>query len=377
MSLRPIIASLPSKFAPLIAANLISDAIFIKNEAIQKRTDLEAQHTFEWGNTVRAVWGASIRKDTLQAPFYLNSNKTQTYDLKRLFGHVEWQANPKLTFNVGAMIEYDDFTGTDISPRASVNFKLHSDHTLRLGISSALRTASYLEEKFQDKVTINTKIPNPKMLIFQYRANLGSLNPKQIISREVSYRGKFGHFNVDARLFRDRIIDVICETNRTDFTTPFNTFLLNPLSVRFFENSGSAEMNGLEFQAKWRMLPQINLLLNYAYTHIRQTRSPLKEEYVDAMPRNTLSAFITHRFNPKWDGSAVYYQISKTHMLGDGNDVDLVQRTDVRLARQFKNGPVMGEFSALVANMLNNHFEEFANYNTHKRRARINVLINF
>ena len=377
VDLRPIIASLPSRFAPLIAENLVSNAIFIKNEVIQKRTDLETQHTFAWGNKIRAVWGASIRKDTLQAPFYLSSSKTQTFDLKRLFGHVEWQANPKLTFNTGAMIEHNDFTGTDISPRASVNFKLHPDHTLRLGISSALRTANYVEEKFQDKVTINTKIPNPKTLIFQYRANLGNLNPEQIISREVGYMGKFGHFNVDARLFSDLISDVIRETNRTDFTVPSNTFLLNPRSVRFFENSGSAEMNGLEFQAKWRVRSQTNLLLNYAYTHIRQTRSTLKEEYVDAMPRNTLSALITHRFNPKWDGSVVYYQTSKTHMLGDGNDVDLVRRADVRLARQFKNGPVTGEFSAVVENMFNNHYEEFADYNTHKRRARINVLVNF
>ena len=377
VDLRPIIASLPNRFAPLIAENLVSNAIFIKNEVIQKRTDLETQHTFAWGNKIRAVWGASIRKDTLQAPFYLSSSKTQTFDLKRLFGHVEWQANPKLTFNTGAMIEHNDFTGTDISPRASVNFKLHPDHTLRLGISSALRTANYVEEKFQDKVTINTKIPNPKTLIFQYRANLGNLNPEQIISREVGYMGKFGHFNVDARLFSDLISDVIRETNRTDFTVPSNTFLLNPRSVRFFENSGSAEMNGLEFQAKWRVRSQTNLLLNYAYTHIRQTRSTLKEEYVDAMPRNTLSALITHRFNPKWDGSVVYYQTSKTHMLGDGNDVDLVRRADVRLARQFKNGPVTGEFSAVVENMFNNHYEEFADYNTHKRRARINVLVNF
>ena len=366
VNLRPIVASLPNKFAPLIAANLVSDAIFIKNEVNQKRTDIEAQHTFAWGKTIRAVWGGSIRKDTLQAPFYFSTHKTQTYDLKRLFGHVEWQANPKITFNTGAMIEHNDFTGTDISPRASVNFKLHPDHTLRLGISSALRTPNYVEEKFQDRLTINTKLPNPKALIFQYRANLGNLDPEQIISRKLGYTGKF-----------DRISEVIRETKRINFIAPSSTFLLNPRDVKYFKNSGSAEMNGLEFQAKWRMSPQTKLLLNYAFTHIRQTRSSLKKEYVDAMPRNTLSALITHRFNPKRDGSEVYYQTSKAHMLGDGNDVDRIRRADVRLARQFKNGPKTGEFSAVVENMLNNHYEEFADYNTHKRSAPINLLVNF
>ena len=279
VNLRPIISGLPGRSARRIAAALVSDTVFIKNEVIQERTDLEAQHTFSAGDNIRAVWGASVRQDTLYAPFYLNSNKKQTFDLQRLFAHVEWQANPKITLNTGAMIEHNDFTGTDLSPRASVNFKLHPNHTLRLGISSALRTPNYVEEKFQDRLTINTKLPNPKALIFQYRANPGNLDPEQIISREIGYLGKFGHFNLDARLFNDRISDVIRGIDRNDFTAPVNTLLLNPNDVRFSENSGSDEMNEAEFQANWRMTPQTHLLLNYAYTHIRQTRAKLKEEY--------------------------------------------------------------------------------------------------
>ncbi len=374
---RPIIGGLKFALAPVLANALVEGSVFIKNEVIQKRTDIEAQHTFAWGKDIRAVWGGSVRQDTLYAPFYLNSNKTQIFDLQRLFGHVEWQANPKITFNTGAMIEHNDFTGTDISPRASVNFKLHPDHTIRLGISSALRTPTYVEEKFQDQLTLNTTLPNPKALIIKFRANPGGLDPQQIISREIGYLGKFGHFNLDARLFSDRISDVIRDTDRKNFTAPANTLLLNPRSVRFSENSGAAEMNGLEFQAKWRMSTQTNLLLNYAYSHIRQTKAKLKEEYVDAMPRNTLSALITHRFDPNWDGSLIYYQTSKTHMLGDGNDVDLSRRADIRLARKFERGSLNGEFSAVIENMFNNHYEEFADYNTHKRRARLNLLVNF
>ena len=276
VNLPPIISGLPGRSARRIAAALVSDTVFIKNEVIQERTDIEAQHTFSAGDNIRAVWGASVRQDTLYAPFYLNSNKKQAFDLQRLFAHVEWQPNPKITLNTGAMIEHNDFTGTDLSPRASVNFKLHPNHTLRLGISSALRTPNYVEEKFQDRLTINTKLPNPKALIFQYRANPGNLDPEQIISREIGYLGKFGHFNLDARLFNDRISDVIRDIDRNDFTAPVNTLLLNPNDVRFSENSGSDEMNGAEFQANWRMTPQTHLLLNYAYTHIRQTRARLR-----------------------------------------------------------------------------------------------------
>ena len=95
------------------------------------------------------------------------------------------------------------------------------------------------------------------------------------------------------------------------------------------------------------------------------------------MPRNTLSALIIDRFNRQWYGSFVYYQASEAHLLGDGNDVDLIRRADVRLARQFNKGPWKGELSAVVENVFNNHYEEFADYNTHKRRARINIMLNF
>lgn len=34
-------------------------------------------------------------------------------------------------------------------------------------------------------------------------------------------------------------------------------------------------------------------------------------------------------------------------------------------------------FVAVVENLFNNHYEEFSNYNTAKRRARLNLTLNF
>lgn len=363
-------------FLPFIAI----DKLRIKNEVIQKRTDIEAQHTFALGPNIRAVWGGSVRQDSMYAPFYLDSKKTDYFDLQRLFGHMEWRAHKKLTLNLGAMVEHNDFTGTDISPRASMNIKLHPDHTIRLGISSALRTPTYTEEKFQNRLVIPTTLPNPlsaTALIFQYNANKSNLDPAQIISREIGYLGKFGDLQLDARLFSDRLDGIIKDNERTDFTSPPNTLLLNPTSVRFSQNNGSAEMNGIEFQANWQLSRQTKLLFNHAYVHIRETAPKLKVEYVDSMPRNTMSALITHQFNHQWDGSLAYYQTSEAHLLGDGNNVDLIRRTDVRLARKFNTGRFTGEISAVVENLFNDHYEEFADYNTLKRRGRINLRLDF
>jgi iron complex outermembrane receptor protein len=376
VNLRPL---LPAPFRPFLA----SDTAHINNEVTQGRTDIEAQHTFALGNNIRAVWGGSIRQDTMYAPYYLATKKTDKFDLQRLFGHVEWRPFEKLTLNTGAMLEHNDFTGTDVSPRASINFKPFKNHTFRLGISSALRTPNYLEERFQDRLTLPLNQPNPlsaTALIVQFRANKGNVDPEQIISRELGYVGKIGDLQLDVRAFSDRINDVIRFRPRTDFSAPPNTILLNiPLDIDINSavNDGSAAVEGIEWQANWQFTKNTKLLLNHSYVHIRETQNGLKRNFINSAPSNTISALVTHRFDQNWDASFAYYQISKVTQLGDGDPVDLIRKCDLRVARKFNSGSWKGEVSAVIENLFNDHYQEFADYNTLKRRARVNLSLDF
>ncbi len=372
VNLRPILGPL----GPFI----INDNLYINNTVVQQRTDIEAQQTFALGTQIRAVWGGSLRQDSVYAPNYLDSRKTDYFNLQRIFGHAEWRAHEKLTLNAGAMMEHNDFTGTDISPRVSLNFKPHPNHTFRIGSSSALRTPNYVEEKFKDRLVIPTVLPNPNTLIFQYRANQGGLSPERIISRELGYLGKIGRLELDARLFSDQIDDVIRDADRTDFTVPANALLLNPFldaDVTSNANRGGARVEGLEFQANWRIGRNTNLLVNHSYVHIRETTEGLKRDFADSAPRNTFSSLLTHRFNRQWDASLAYYQVSKANLLGDGDEVDLIRKSDLRVARKFESGRWNGEVNMVIENLFNNHYEEFAEYNTFKRRGRINVRLDF
>lgn len=376
VNLRPIIAAI----SPVVAASLVNDNLYVNNAVVQQRTDIEAQQTFALGKQIRAVWGGSIRQDSVYAPNYLDSRKTDYFNLQRLFGHAEWRAHEKLTVNAGALIEHNDFTGTDTSPRASLNFKPHPNHTFRIGASSALRTPNYVEERFRDRLVVPTTLANPNTLIFQYRANTGNLAPEQIISRELGYLGKVGRLQLDARLFSDKISDVIRDADRTNLVVPPNAVLLNPFldaDIVTNVNRGGAEVNGIEFQANWQVSRHTNLLVNHAYIHIRETEEGLKGDYVSSAPRNTISALLTHRFNPQWDASLAYYQTSQTNLLGDGNKVDLIRKSDLRVARKFETGRWKGEVTLVIENLFNNHYEEFARYNTFERRGRMNVRLDF
>jgi iron complex outermembrane recepter protein len=361
---------------PAFAAALAQDRISIKNEVVTERYDIEAQHNFSIGKKIRAVWGGSIRQDSLYAPFYLGTNKTDYFDLQRLFGHAEWQAHEKIVLNAGAMMEHNDFTGTDISPRASINFKLTPNHTIRLGASSALRTPNYVEEKFQRAIKVPTIAPNPTLLL-QVDANKGNVNPEQIVSREIGYLGKLGDFSLDARVFYDTISNHIRFRDRTDFVPPQGFLLLATDDIANGTNEGSAKINGFEAQAKWQLAAKTNLLFNYANVRIRETQTELKRNYVDSTPSNTVSALLTHKFNQNWDASLAYYQTSKVTALGDGDTVDLARRTDARLARKLNAGRFTGEISVVIENLFNDHYEEFADYNTLNRRGRINLKLDF
>ncbi|MEO6117615.1 MAG: TonB-dependent receptor [Methylotenera sp.] len=350
--------------------------ITVKNLVETERYDLEAQHNFAIGKNIRVVWGGSVREDAMYAPHYLGTNKTDYFDLQRVFGHAEWRAHEKLLFNVGAMVEHNDFTGTDISPRASINFKLKPNHTIRLGVSSALRTPNYTEEKFNRRVIAPTLNPNISLLA-QFNGDKGNVRPEHIVSREIGYLGKVGRLSVDTRLFHDSITDVIRNRERDDFVTPPGLFLVNPDDVQNGLNDGSATVNGFETQFKWQLARKTNVLLNYAYVKIRETQDGLVRNFINSMPRNTISALITHQFDNRWDASFAYYQTSKTTLLGDGDPVDLIRKSDVRVARKFNSGRWNGEVSAVVENVFNEHYQEFADYNTLKRRARINVSLDF
>ena len=373
-NLRPI--------AGVLGPFLLNDTITVQNPVETERYDIEAQHNFSLGNKFRLVWGASLRQDGMYAPHYLGTEATDHFNLQRLFGHVEWQANDWLVANAGAMVEHNDFTGTDLSPRGSLNFKLAPQHTVRLGISSALRTPNYLEEKFNRRLLVPTTNP-ANTILFQYAADKGNLEPEKIISREIGYLGKVGNLSLDARFYHDSLFDNIRLLPRTGFAAPPGFTLFPPSGgISNGTNAGSATIEGFEMQAKWQITLDTHLLFNYAGENISQTvplgfTPALKKALESSMPSNTVSALITHQFSNNWDGSLAYYQTSKVEALGDGQPVGLIRRTDTRLARKFNFGSKHGEVSFVAENLFDNDYQEFARYNIAKRRARINVSLDF
>lgn len=340
------------------------------------RYDIETQLSAVLSDDFQYAVGGSIRRDKLYSPFWIGSNNVQNFDLRRLFAQAQYDIHPKLTLNGGFMIEDNDFTNTDFSPRASMNIHITPNQTLRIGYSEAFRTPSYLEEKFRGGILLTTSIP--QSILLQRFFNEGDLKPEKIQSREIGYVAKWANIAVDAKFFNDTISNYIGEVDNNDFVAPAGTILAGG-DVGTFRNQGSLDIQGFETQIQLMFSADTKLMVNYVHlkNFPNNVVSNRIDDVMDATPRDISSFLLTHHFNSDWDASFSGYYNSPVRALGDGNPVDSNHRFDARVAKRFRWNTCDGEVSLNIQNLTDRHEKEFADYNVLRRRAFVNVRLDF
>lgn len=257
-----------------------------------------------------------------------------------------------------------------------MNIHITPNQTIRIGYSEAFRTPSYLEEKFRGGVLIAA--PGIDPILLQRFFNEGNLKPEKIQSREVSYVAKWQNISIDAKFFNDTISNYITEFDNENFVQPPNT-TPSGLDVGTFRNQGSLDIQGFETQVQLMFSQDTKLLVNYA--HIKNFPNNVKanevDDLIDATPRDMSSFLLTHRFNSDWDASFSGYYNSPVRALGDGNPVDSNHRFDARVAKRFRWNACDGEISLNIQNLTDRHEKEFADYNVLRRRAFVNIRLDF
>ncbi|MCW9055941.1 MAG: TonB-dependent receptor, partial [Gammaproteobacteria bacterium] len=115
--------------------------ITIKSE----RHDLELNYILNLKN-FRLVTGTSARIDIVSADNVFRNNNTLYHKLYRGYAHGEYRLLENWLFNAGFMIENNDISGTDFSPRVSILHHINKNHTLRLSTSKATRTPTLYDQ---------------------------------------------------------------------------------------------------------------------------------------------------------------------------------------------------------------------------------------
>ncbi|WP_232504399.1 TonB-dependent receptor plug domain-containing protein [Sulfuricella denitrificans] len=358
-------------------------------DVVAHRYDLEVQHTFSPSDHTRLVWGGSVRLDQTYWPLYLNRQDSFDFHLARLFGNLEWRVKPEVLVNVGAMAENNDFTGTDVTPRMAVNWHFAAGHTLRASHSKATRTPTLYEAEADNRYRVPTGVPAFPQADLIFRSATNGLRPERIASTELGYIGHLASLNVDFRLFHDELTDLISPykynpCNPTGTLPNLGGYVVPPfvpagltvpgiacygVSSTASHNAGSAVVKGFETQLQWQLGQRTKLIYGLSHTRIASPNED-GQAYTNSAPTNSQSLMLTHRFNDRWSGSLMGYQVGEVRMVGadSGPDklsyfVDTYRRWDGRVAYRFKAGTGNGELALVVQNLADSNYFEYRHDN--------------
>lgn len=351
---------------PFLNRGLPILATVIRNDLDAERFDLEFQRNQRLTPALRLAWGLSSRLDRIHAPLYLGNDLTQKTQLQRAFLNAEWHPATDWIVNTGAALEHNDITGTDLSPRLALSYHLAPGHTLRAGVSRALRTPTVLEDIGSYSVTVNTAIG--PISVPRYFGN-ASLPPEKITSHELAYLfdAPAQGFSADIRFYVDHIRNVIAPVK---VIAPFEYFV--------FQNAADVTAKGVQTQVRWRHgATQLNFSHAYTKTIIeRSFNDAVAEDLQYSNPVHTASALLSHRFGRSIEGSLGYYYVSVLEPIGDGDRLKNNRRLDARLAYDFHLGAQRGQIAMVVQNLFK-PYNEYRNDNAFKLRALATLNVEF
>ncbi|MFZ5724171.1 MAG: TonB-dependent receptor plug domain-containing protein [Pseudomonadota bacterium] len=304
----------------------------------ESRFDIEVQDTLRISDQLRLVSGASYRRDSASSASYTGGQVDN--EILRLFAHGEYRLVDPLLLNLGAMLEDDDISGSSLSPRAGINWRIRDQQALRLVGSRAFRTQDLYEEHANTRITFGNLSPpystdggvttESERDLFLMQQAPGNLKPEEINSLELGYFGYFpaARLEVDVRWFRERLGKLISDPiNPFDFET---------------DNSSRTELNGIEWQAKHRVAPGSWLWASYAYIDNESTH-PNELKFT---ARHSGSFAVAHRFPSRWSGSAAWY-VERHQNENKVRDRRFhLDRLDLRLARDIPLGEATLQFFA-------------------------------
>ena len=337
---------------------------------LQTRSNVELQVNEQWRPNLRGVWGGEVRQETVTSPQNYNAGKRWSGELARVFGNVEWRPYERVLLHGGTMLEHHYFTGTDVSPRAALNFTVVPGHVIRLGISRAYRSPTFFEEKGNQVFVLQSGAIADVVTVPS-----DGLKPERVLSREIGYVGQWNaaRLDLDVRLFQDKIDDFIGQ-DKADFDITDDSGLrVNEFK---YANIGSARSHGGEVQLHWRPTRALDVSAHYARVFleahfggasIHNVINFNKDVPVSA-PRNTWGLQASYRLDQGWEASLGVWRSDAMKWLSEGDITQAFNRIDARLARRWKWQGREVE-AAVVGQNLGDNYQEFRDTNIVSRRV--------
>ena len=343
----------------------------INDDVKAERHNLELTQSIYPDEDLKLVWGLSAQTDFVRAPQALGVDEKVKHQQYRVFANVEWYVNQSNVINLGGLVEKNDFSDTELSPRLSFTHAFNNQHKVRLGISQAIRSPFIYEEManvaYTEDLTVGG-VPIGTTLREQVILGNVNLNNEKIISREIAYFGEFINSSLlfNARLFHDDITDYI-DTLKEDVDPAIDNVPDDPNdfgdpnaanTVLVFQNPISSTTNGLELELDYHIDMSLRLIASGAIINISSNSDAISL----SAPQHSYSLLLTKRFNEKYNGSLGYYFVdefkwtdARSPSPTDVYTTDDYHALDMRLSRNFKFSQTDGSLSLVLKNLLDDY----------------------
>jgi len=368
--------------------------VLVDESNLAERHDFEVNYYVNPTESIRTVSGFSLRQDSVISERLFDTKDELMTDISRLFGHVEWRINQDFILNTGLMIEDHEVSDTSYSPRISLIHKLTPKQSLRIGISSATRAPSAVEESinaiYYPSLTISgTGICSTAFYPFILGAGFdcvastddiipipvfvtnGGLDFEHITSTEIGYHGELlnNRLTMDVKIFYDEVTDlIVLESNDS------------------FENSQSVTLHGLEYALKYSPNRRFNIYFNYAYLKIEDeapTGVTLDETFANSAPEHSYGLTLFAKFNKSYSGTIEYINVGEMYWMDVSTtpveDYDIL---NLKLTRSVKLKKSILKASLILRNVSGdyNDYGEYSNITESTMSSRVILdlqLLNF
>jgi len=352
-------ANLPPLF-PIIPISMSRKSI---------RDNLDYQHILSVSSSLRAVWGAELRREVVDSrALFFNTGGAST-TLARVYGNAEWRPSQMLTVNAGAMWEHYAEHASTLAPRLFANWHVAPGQTVRTGISRAYRAPSSFEEHADYRVMASD------VLFQQAWLGPGSLKPEQMTATEIGYLAQSpdGNSTFDLRLYREDLRNQIIQV---DIPAPPSALVSDTYSTA--NSPSGAVIRGIEYQLKLRPGPATDILVNQSLLNINSPADPAQDS---SAAHGTFGITWIQRYAGAWSSAVTMQHVGAYQWGGGSKPVAAHNSIDLRLARRFQWDGRRVELALVMLN-LGPRYEEFllANqpgFNAVSRYAYLTVRMEF
>jgi outer membrane cobalamin receptor len=219
---------------------------------ITGRYDGELMYTNPLGEKNLLVSGIFSEFVTAESPYI---DKKRCDNLYGLYLQDEYKPFSKLKITGGLRLDKHTQLDLQLSPRISVNITPWKNNLLRIGVGSAFRKPSFIENYY---IKIDTATNSIVEGLLQ-KVN-GSSNPEKILSCNIDYQNIIGKFTTKINLFRNYITDLI----GYEKIEPYPPYAFGVL----YGNSGKLNVTGGEFELRGKPTDYFQFFVNASYQKI-------------------------------------------------------------------------------------------------------------